>query len=195
MSQYQPNAAPGRSFISKINSKFSNLSISNTFTEKDGSTPEDTIIHNAFVRFFSENNERYPEWLGVKSTQNDARSGQREYQHQSLSNAASRYQPVRASYNSSHLAQLQSSFSPTHSRHSLTGSGEEKSQVRRSNTRLQEMYNRTRQQSAPGGGYSLAQPLASSRTNSTSSRLRDRLMNASPSQTSSYGSPLSRGTR
>lgn len=205
MSQFQPNAAPGRSFISKINLKFSNLSLlasQATFSEKDGNSETDTLIHNAFVRFFDQRGEPYPEWLGVEVP---ARSAGRQKQQSatssfqpSQSGLSLQYQPVRASYNSTHLQQhLQQSFSPqqtaSHSRQGSQGSENETGgYTRRSSSRLQEMYNKSRQQSVPGAGYNALQ--STSRHNLTgtvgSLRLRDRIMNSSPTQNGTkYDSP------
>lgn len=199
MSQYQPNAAPGRSFIEKINLKFSNLSLSSSmsnFTEKDGSNEDETLIHNAFVAFYDTKGELYPDWLGVKKThdRNPARP-QTSTGTSSNSNSNSSYQPVRASYNSVHLAPTST---PPHSRENLYSESPEQegrpTYTRRSNSRLQEMYNKSRQQSIPGASYnahsqtSLGQrPAVPVRTNTAGQRLRDRVLNGSP-QNGSQGS-------
>lgn len=196
MSQYQPNAAPGRSFIEKINLKFSNLAISSsasTYHEKDGNADDETLIHNAFVNFFDKRGEPYPEWLGVKTPPPRAARSKSAYDTQSgyfnthLSNqsanySTSQYQPVRASYNSVNLAQ---SYHLTQSTSSHNSSeGEEKTYTRRSNSRLQEMYNKSRQNSALGYSSqgSAQQAPSASRANS-SQRLRDRVLNGQTSQT------------
>lgn len=188
MSQFQPNAAPGRSFISKINLKFSNLSLlasQASFSEKDGSTESDTLIHNAFVKFFDQNGEPYPDWLGVEIP---ARAAGRQkqvstYQPVQTSNYLSQqYQPVRASYNS---ATLQGSYSPQQG-HSRQGSESSESETggytRRSSSKLQEMYNKSRQQSIPGAGYNAQQSTSRHNLTGGSLRLRDRIMNSSPTQ-------------
>lgn len=193
MSQYQPNATPGRSFIEKINSKFSSLSVSSTLqqhVEKDGNSEDDTLIHKAFVKFFDERNEPYPEWLGVKNDKRASRGARRYADGDNLRHlggysptaAQSQFQPVRASYNSVNLGQSGPS-SASHSRQgSLASSeGEEKSYTRRTNSRLQAMYNKSRQQSVPGAGYLVLQllphPSQTVGRTSTSQRLRDRVMN------------------
>lgn len=207
MSQFQPNAAPGRSFISKINLKFSNLSllkVLSSYSDKDGSTDDDTLIHNAFVRFFDERGEPYPEWLGVsvpaRSAARQARTAAGNYstfQPTSGSQATSalaQYQPVRASYNSSNSA---STYQPqqTHSRQNSNADSadDERGYTRRSNSRLQEMYNKSRQQGIPGAGYNAqqAQPSTSRQNLTASLRLRDRIMNGSPTQGGRYDSPPS----
>lgn len=192
MSQFQPNAAPGKSFIEKINSKFSSLSVSNSLprsADKDGSTDEDTLIHKAFVKFFDANGEPYPEWLGVKNA--SATSRQLPYSSARHSGGSSQFQPVRASYNS---ADLRLSTSPqqmaSHSRLSSAAdsASEERPTARRSNSRLQAMYNKTRQQSVPGSGYTvqlLPSTSVTSRTTSSSLRLRDRVVNGSLDPSSS----------
>ncbi|KAM9902108.1 hypothetical protein OXX79_004134 [Metschnikowia pulcherrima] len=196
MSQYQPNAAPGRSFIEKINSKFSSLSVSSSLhhhTDKDGSSEDDTLIHKAFVNYFESKGEPFPEWLGVKENTRTKRGSNSATTRNSESrfspaNGNSQFQPVRASYNSPELTQ--SSQSPSQAIHgrqnSVTDSeGEEKSYTRRQNSRLHALYNKSRQQSLPGSGYSSSgqisqqipsgQP-AASRSNSSGQRIRDRVM-------------------
>lgn len=197
MSQYQPNVASGRSFISKINLKFSGLSLSTpSFSEKDGSNAESTLIHNAFVSYFDAHNQPYPEWLGATNvqkqrSQSSSQSLGHQQQYQS-SGSSSQYQPVRASYNSVNLAPVM--LSPNES-HDSTERPVLGGYTRRGSSRLQEMYNKTRQSvgSASGSGYTpsssgysasssgnapSAAPSAS-RSSSLSNRLRDRLMNGS----------------
>lgn len=180
MSQYQPNATPSRSFISKIK----NLSLSLTMQsmqqpERDGATDDDTLVHNAFVKYFDARKEAYPEWLGVKQTQQQTLKQdpyQLRYQQQNYLN--SQYQPVRAAYNSapvrSEPQEQTSSQSPQKSTYTP-----------RSTSRLQDMYNKLRQQAIPGSGYN-TQPAGPARSNSSStsgSRLRERMLNSSPSMT------------
>lgn len=205
MSQYQPNAAPGRSFIEKINLKFSNLTVSSatSFTEKDGSTDDDTLIHNAFVAFFDKRNEEYPEWLGAKprarpnrpysrdstETGSTYHPNQRSSQHSAdqshfnPSYQSNQFVPVRAAYNSPQSVPQETS-SRLEASHSRLSSGEEKTYTRRSNSRLQEMYNKSRHNSGYNARSLLTQPSgspAASRSNSAGQRLRDRVLNGDPS--------------
>lgn len=69
-------------------SRFQSLSI-NTQQEKDGDTEDDTLIHQAFVKYFDERQMPYPEWLGVKEGGNAAAKDPYVY---------SEYQPVRQTY-------------------------------------------------------------------------------------------------
>lgn len=203
MSQYQPNAAPSRSFIEKINSKFSSLSVSSSLhhhTDKDGSSEDDTLIHKAFVNFYESRGEPFPEWLGVKRKSSrgnkhgtSAKSSQTQV---SLANSNSQFQPVRASYNSLDLEPKNNSPAPVlggYSRQNsvLESEGGEKSYTRRTNSKLQEMYNKSRQQSVAASAYSMlsqqshysshSQPSPAARTNSSASgnRIRERVMNGS----------------
>lgn len=200
MSQFQPNAAPGRSFISKINLKFSNLSllkVLSSHSDKDGSTENDTLIHNAFIRFFDERGQPYPEWLGVSASSRPAtrpiQPTSQSYSASQTTSSLGQYQPIRTSYNSN----TSPTFLPQHSRLSSipdSAESDERVYTRRSSSRLQEMYNKSRQQSIPGAGYN-AQPTQQpkSRQNLTAGgRLRDRVMNGSTSQGGGrYESPTS----
>lgn len=207
MSQYQPNAAPGRSFIEKINSKFSSITLGANVTrhvEKDGNKENDTLIHHAFVKYFDHNNLPYPEWLGAEPrpegrSSNGSRSNSSRstgaYDDRNLAQYAgnrSQYQPVRTSYNSISL-----NHSGNSQRNSYQDSdGEEKSYTRRSNSKLQAMYNRSRQQNTPGSGYTPqghATPVQASARSATNLRLRDRVMNTSSSFGGSLSSRTTRG--
>lgn len=200
MSQFQPNAAPGRSFISKINLKFSNLSllkVLTSYSDKDGNTEDDTLIHNAFVRFFDEQGQPYPEWLGVSASKsaarptqasrnNSASGSQSAHGNSSTSgnysgSQTTQYQPIRTSYNSNSAANLPQYTSQSHSE---TADSEERGYTRRSSSKLQEMYNKSRKQSIPGAGYNAQQTVQpTSRQNLLGSlRLRDRIINGSLSQ-------------
>lgn len=187
MSQYQPNAAPNRSFIERINSKFSNLSVSGSFItpEHDGLTEDLTLVHKAFVAFFDKNNEPYPDWLGVK---NSASSRQQNIEHFGDSRSHnsrgmadyldSKYQPVRASYNSNRARMAGNDGDEVSRTTSLPMSGTGQTYTRRANSRLQEMYQKSRLQSTvdsnvPGGS---ARP-TTSRSQSTSQMRRDRVLN------------------
>lgn len=192
MSQYQPNAAPGKSFISKINSKFSNMSIS-LHLEKDGSTEDDTLIHNAFVKFFDSQGQGYPEWLGVKSSNSSASPyGQQRYGQPDYLQL--KYQPVRASYNSqSYSPQEQASSRP-----SLGGQWLQQSQsppaedrpayTRRSSSKLQDMYQRLRasagSQGSPGApARSTSAGASTARSTAAGQRLREKMMNGPTTNT------------
>lgn len=202
MSQYEPNVAPAKSFISKINSKFSNLSISsgiqNIHSDKDGSSNDDTLIHNAFVKFFESRGEPYPEWLGVKKANQDPRSQQSysrsTYQHNS------EFQPVRTQYNTGAYNQQQyqpQQYQPQQGQaqqqyqqydQESQGGAEvgrkQSSYTPRSSSKLFDLYNKSRQQAVPGSGYNAQSAPAPARSNTSgahSSRLRERMMNQSPS--------------
>lgn len=190
MSQYQPNAAPGKSFISKINSKFSNMSIS-LHTEKDGLTEDDTLIHRAFVKFFDEQGQGYPEWLGVKSLKQSAQLPYRGSYQEQL-----KYQPVRASYNSIHSAPNMNPPANTNAQYSSQGgqsvspgrsmpasSDERPSYTRKLSSKLQDMYQRLRASagsqgspSAPGRSQSVG---TAPRSTAAGQRLREKMMNGS----------------
>ena len=107
MSQAKTN---GGGYFAKIKdnyrSKFSGLSLSSN-TEKDGNSEDDTLIHNAFVKYFNTKGEKYPDWLGVKEQQ--APQGQRHQsqspqyhpqnsQSQSSQSQSSQYQPQNSQY-------------------------------------------------------------------------------------------------
>lgn len=173
MSQYQPNAAPSRSFILKINLKFSNILLSSLSSEKDGKSDSDTLIHHAFVRYFDAHNEPYPPWLGEHS-----------HSQQDIDASSSPYQPVSARYNLVSLAPVALSNYERNEpvRPSLAG------YTRRSASRLQEMYNKSRQGSVGTGGSGLGtQSVQSSMAGldlghlgrGSSARLRERLINSS----------------
>lgn len=199
MSQYQPNAAPGKSFISKINSKFSKMSILH-HTEKDGSSEDDTLIHNAFVKFFDDTNQPYPDWLGVKNATNQA--GRRvdylgaEYQpvraNYNLAGSVSSYQPTHTrqsgSQSHSHSHSLSQSQSPTQSQQSLDQPVRPPTYTRRSNSKLQDLYQKLRQTGAPTSGrYTTEQPqVAPGARNAAGLRLRERMMNG-PSAKPNWG--------
>lgn len=189
MSQYQPNAAPNRSFIEKINSKFSNLSVSGSLSsgpEHDGSSEDLTLIHKAFVKFFDQNNEPYPEWLGVKhhNAHRQHNDGYLETRsHSSFGDYSnSQFQPVRASYNSQHLADIKDQDGGDVMRvSSLPAQATSGGYSRRTNSRLQEMYNKSRQKLPMESSQSIISgggPAPATRANSTTSQMRrDRVLN------------------
>ncbi|CUM45331.1 uncharacterized protein AC631_00446 [Debaryomyces fabryi] len=200
-----------KNFLSKIkqnySNKFSNLSLSSSIqnisihSDHDGNSEDDTLIHNAFVKYFDGKGESYPEWLGVKTNQPSSRPSN------SNSNYRSEYQPVYSSYNSSGQGANQNKQSQYSGNRTQTPSYFQPQQASqqqqqqqpvpvpevesqrpaytpRSSSRLQDMYNKSRQQSIPGSGYNTqSYPSGPSRTNSstTGSRLRERMLNASPS--------------
>lgn len=181
----------------KFTSKFSNLSLTAN-TEKDGSTDDDTLIHNAFVKFFDSKQQQYPEWLGVKLPQNGA--PRNAYQPTATNNYAnSQFQPV---YHNNHSYSNQTRSAPP----VMNGNGGEQQEQQqqqssytpRSSSRLQDMYNKTRQQSIPGSGYNSSQPSQPTlgRTN-TGGRLRERMLynnnnnNNLQTQSASSGRPAS----
>lgn len=194
MSQYQPNVAPNRSFIEKINSKFSGLSVSGSLSsssEHDGSSDDQTLIHKAFVKFFDSNNEPYPDWLGVKHPQNPRQhsegyaNGGAHASRGSMDYQNSQYQPVRASYNStSHRQELRDNDGGDIARaSSLPAAGSQGGYTRRTNSRLQEMYQKSRQKAPMDlSNNGIPQPSLGGRNNSTSQMRRDRVLNSRSSQ-------------
>lgn len=210
MSQYEPNVAPGKSFISKINSKFSNLSLSsgiqNIHSDKDGSSNEDTLIHNAFVRYFDTNGQPYPEWLGVK-TQVQSRQTQSPYTRNNYQQL-SEFQPVRTSYNTGSYNQPNDQYQPqaqqSQSQYQPQQSQQQPQQQQqsqdngdtsrrplaytpRSSSKLFDLYNKSRQQAVPGAGYNAQAstaapgPARSNTSGAHSSRVRERMMTNSSS--------------
>lgn len=191
MSQYQPNAAPSKSFISKINSKFSSLSlganIQNIHSDKDGDSANDTLIHNAFTKYFDSKGLPWPEWLGPQPN----RPAGNGHVYQSRAQPTSQFQPVRTSYNSP--PQQSQQFQPQQQQHYRPQPqessqspepelGRKLSYTPRS-SRLLDLYNKSRQQSIPGSGYNV-QPVvqrANSGPSAHSLRLRERMLNTSPS--------------
>lgn len=202
-----------KNFLSKIkenySNKFSNISLSSSIqnmsihSDHDGNSEDDTLIHNAFVKYFDSKSEPYPEWLGVKTNQQNSRHSNSN----SNSHYRSEYQPVYSSYNSSGQGgsqnpqsqnsgsrnQAQSYFQPQHTpqetpqqaqQHAPEAVPQRPAYTPRSSSRLQDMYNKSRQQSIPGSGYNTqSYPSGPLRTNSstTGSRLRERMLNTSPS--------------
>lgn len=198
-----------KNFLSKIkenySSKFSNLSLTSSIqnishhSDHDGNSEDDTLIHNAFVKYFDGKSEPYPEWLGVKTQQQSSRPTNVN------SNYRSEYQPVYSNYNSGGQGTSQyssqnqysgSQYQPQQSyqQPQVSQSTQQPADVEpqrpaytpRSSSRLQDMYNKSRQQSIPGSGYNTqSYPAGPVRTNSstTGSRLRERMLNSSPSMT------------
>ncbi|RLV93955.1 hypothetical protein JA1_002034 [Spathaspora sp. JA1] len=212
-------------FFSKIkenySTKFSNLSITGRDSEKDGSTDDSTLLHNSLVKYYDSKGLPYPEWLGVK-VMNQARTHQAQSQAQGQfnfqSNPHSQFQPVHHnnSYNNNYSqqhsqSQLHSNPQNQHMYVERTPSPNETSSFR-SSSRLQDMYNKSRQQSLSGSSHSLPaqqqyqqqqqqqqkpQPGRSNSYVSTSgSRLRERMIQSSTSMNAVHQiSPNSTGTR
>ena len=111
------HSSAGGGFFSKIkenySSKLANLSISGgAYSEKDGSSADDTLIHNAFVKYYDSKGLPYPDWLGVKTFQSQQQLQQgygNQYQQQQQDYSQSKFQPVRHnnSYNNSYSARQQ----------------------------------------------------------------------------------------
>lgn len=190
-------------FFAKIkdnySNKFSGLSL-NANTEKDGSIEDDTLIHNAFVKYFTNKGEGYPDWLGVKEQAKSQPQRQyqsqyqpqnyQNYQNQNYNNQGNQQQNFQPQGRSQY--QPQPTYQPQNSQPQSQNSYQNPPQSApqqqtyqpRSNSRLQDMYNKSRQQAVPASGYN-SQPAAPGRSNSysTGSRLRERMLNNSPSMT------------
>ncbi|RKP31979.1 hypothetical protein METBISCDRAFT_21886 [Metschnikowia bicuspidata] len=182
MSQCQPNVAPNRSFIEKINTKFSSLTVTGALgsSEHDGPTEDETFIHKAFLKFFDLNNEPYPEWLGVleqTSRHNSEPNYQLEDQYVPRP-FESRFKPVRASVNSQNLQGKDEDGGDLTRTSSLPVGSAPGGYPKRGNSRLQEMYHKLLQKPQESGNPVLTGTPTSSagRSNSTSQMIRDRLM-------------------
>ncbi|RCK64053.1 hypothetical protein Cantr_10553 [Candida viswanathii] len=165
------HSSAGGGFFSKIkenySSKLANLSISGgAYAEKDGSSDDDTLIHHAFVKYYDSKGLPYPDWLGVKTFQTQQQLQQQQqrgygnqYQQPQQDYSQSKFQPVRHnnSYNNSYSArqQLQQQQQQVQQRQQDTPSPERPGTggYQRSSSRLQDLYNKSRQQSIPGQGY------------------------------------------
>lgn len=202
-----------RNLLSKIKftTKFSNLSLSAN-TEKDGSTENDTLIHNAFVKYFEARGESFPEWLGETRIQNGNQlAAQRGNGYQAYNNYSnSQYQPVYNNRNSGpQQQQQQHQYQQQHQQQQFHQQGQpnqyqeqqlppqQSSYTPRSTSRLQDMYNKSRHQSIPGSGYN-SQPSTQSaptlgRTN-TGGRLREKMLNSNYQPSSPSGSRPTSGS-
>ncbi|CAH2354071.1 hypothetical protein CLIB1423_14S01376 [[Candida] railenensis] len=209
-----------RNLLSKIKftTKFSNLSLSAN-TEKDGSTENDTLIHNAFVKYFEARGERFPDWLGETRIQNSSQSAaQRGNGYQANNNYSnSQYQPV---YNSRNSGQQQQQQQQQQHQHQYQQQQQQQQQhfqqqqqpnqyqeqqsppqqssyTPRSSSRLQDMYNKSRHQSIPGSGYN-SQPSTQSRPTlgrtNTGGRLREKMLNSNYQPSSPSGSRPTSGS-
>lgn len=182
-----------RNFFAKLKdsyaARFSNISTA-VQREADGDSEDDTLIHRAFVKYFDSMHQSYPEWLGEKRQRPLANQYQsRTYQGQQQAQAGQRprlyqdeLQPVQVENNYSEAPSFQrgNSWSQGGQQRQETHSAPARTYTR-SSSRLQDMYNRSREQSVPGAGYS-SQSYQPARSNSasgngSSSRLRDRILN------------------
>lgn len=191
MNQYQNRSSEEQqTFLSKIkqnySSKFGNLSLTSSiqrasnYVDKDGNSDTDTLIHNAFVKYFDSKGEPYPEWLGVpvrSSRANGQGQSQGYSQPGSRNGSATTYQPVYAQYNSA--GHDQAGPGPQVAANERPNVSPLPTEYKpRSSSRLQDMYNKSRQQHTPGGGYNTVNQGPTRNNSSTSgSRLRERMMN------------------
>ncbi|KAK6205550.1 Sec1-binding region of Mso1-domain-containing protein [Scheffersomyces amazonensis] len=168
-------------FFSKFKHNATKLSQSFNYTDKDGLTEDDTLIHNAFVKYFDSQGQVYPDWLEVKHTK--PHSTHQTYQQSFTTTVRHQEQSYQPHYNNhEHLSPV--SISPSDSQNT------QNSGYHRGVSRLQSMHNASRQQVVVGAGYtslSSSSSFASTnsnhqpvRTNSSTSgsRLRDRIINS-----------------
>lgn len=158
-------------FFSKIRSNYSqklaNLSFRNS--EQDGNTADDTLIHNAFVRYYDKRQLPYPDWLGVKQKTGSA-SGPSSYSGTSSGPSqysSSPYQPIaRASYLEPRpqLQETQLELRSSYTRPS----------------RLTDMYNKSRSSNNVYGQQQRALVLLNP-TNISASKIRERMYSNSSS--------------
>ena len=78
------HTSAGGGFFSKIkenySSKLAGLSLAGgPYVEKDGSSEDNTLIHNAFVKYYDSKGLPYPDWLGVKTFQSQQQQQQQGY--------------------------------------------------------------------------------------------------------------------
>ncbi|EGW30952.1 uncharacterized protein SPAPADRAFT_56891 [Spathaspora passalidarum NRRL Y-27907] len=157
-------------FFSKIkenySTKFSNLSLTSGHTEKDGSSDDSTLIHNSLVKYYDSKGLPYPEWLGVKVSAQPRNSqsqghpqghAQGQFHPHSQPQPQSQFQPIRHnnSYNNSYSQQQQQQQQHQQHQHLYTERTPSPNETTsyRSSSRLQDMYNKSRQQSLPGSTY------------------------------------------
>ncbi|KAG5417542.1 MSO1 [Candida metapsilosis] len=156
----------GGGFFSKIrenySARFANLSL-NSATEKDGATEDDTLIHRAFVKYYESKGLPYPDWLGVKTFdqqhqpeygRSQSYSGGHAYRGHSSS---SQFQPVRQD-NLFNKSYSQRAYNQQRMQDENDPGQDQQppAQFQRSSSRLQDMYNKSRQQSTPGSGYNVS---------------------------------------
>lgn len=184
---------------------FGNLSLTSSIqkasshVDKDGSTETDTLIHKAFVKYFDSHGEAYPDWLGEPQRAGSAQAGRYANQgsaggYRPQNGQSSQYKPVYTLYNTAERPQPSPTQSPqgsgvgssvggTHGSNSGSGSASYSTSLGsqgykpRSSSRLQDMYNKSRQQ-GPGAGYTTNSPPSRSNSSTSGSRLRERMMHS-----------------
>lgn len=166
------HTSAGGGFFSKIkenySSKLAGLSLAGgPYVEKDGSSEDSTLIHNAFVKYYDSKGLPYPDWLGVKTFQSQQQQqqqqgyGRNQYQQDY---SQSKYQPVRQdnTFNNSHATrqqQQQQQYQQQTNGTNRPNSGG----YHRSSSRLQDLYNKSRQQTIPGQGYNTSNSWSNNR--------------------------------
>ncbi|KAG7664068.1 MSO1 [[Candida] subhashii] len=191
-------------FFSKIkenySSKLSNLSLtSNSYVDKDGNTEDSTLIHNAFVKYYDSKGLPYPDWLGVKNIPThkiQQQSNQYQQQHQANGYSSDQFQPVRHSntFNNSYSSRQQQQQQQQQQHHQQERPASNTTTTNtpgyRSQSKLQDMYNKSRQQPTPAASATYApksdtahpQPIRTNSYSVTGNRLRERMLRNSPSQ-------------
>lgn len=159
------HTSAGGGFFSKIkenySSKLAGLSIAGgPYVEKDGSSEDNTLIHNAFVKYYDSKGLPYPDWLGVKTFQSQQQQQQQGYVRTQYQQdySQSKYQPVRQdnTFNNSYNARQTQQQQQQQQQHQQQTNGSDRPNsggYQRSSSRLQDLYNKSRQQSIPGQGY------------------------------------------
>ncbi|KAI5963337.1 MSO1 [Candida pseudojiufengensis] len=164
----------GGGFFSKIkenySTKLANLSLSN-YSEKDGSSEDDTLIHNAFVKYYESKGLPYPEWLGVKIidhqqqpnygsrsssyNNNSSNNGQSHAYRNHSSNNISQFHPVRQDnvFNNSYSQRTYNQQQQQQQQPTVGSSSQQHPTYQRSSSKLQDMYNKSRQQSQTSSNY------------------------------------------
>ncbi|CAX45494.1 conserved hypothetical protein [Candida dubliniensis CD36] len=166
------HTSAGGGFFSKIkenySSKLAGLSLAGgPYVEKDGSSEDSTLIHNAFVKYYDSKGLPYPDWLGVKTFQSQQQQqqqqgyGRNQYQQDY---SQSKYQPVRQdnTFNNSYATrqqQQQQQYQQQTNGTNRPNSGG----YHRSSSRLQDLYNKSRQQTIPGQGYNTSNSWSNNR--------------------------------
>lgn len=166
--------------------KFANVSIQ--ALEKDGNSEQDTLIHNAFVKYFDQRHEPYPDWLGMPQK---GGNGNVAYGAPTRNqNMYSQYQPVQNTntFNNSyqqqqiqqHGYQYQQQNQQQNQQHQLEpGFTTEDRPLYGRKSSLQALHDKSRQQVVPGSGYtSLASQTSPARVtghSTTGSRLREKM--------------------
>lgn len=182
----QQKSSTSTGFFSKIRDNYgSRISNLKPTSEKDGNTEQDTLINLAFIKYFDEKNLPYPDWLGVPQKQQQP--GQATYTN-TQSQYSSQYQPVQTSnhFNNSYYQQQAARNAQAINTPTQDNSNDDTGKIlyqRRSSSRLEDMHNRSRQQSIPGSGYSSQayQISPASNAGNNTSRLRERMLSQNPS--------------